>query len=855
MSAVSSSNEAVFPEQSLKNTALKVALIYAGISVLWILFSDQLLAMFIKDVDIMTRLQMVKGWFFVLATSYIIYLLLKNDLKQYIRIQNKLQHSQDYLQTLMDALPIAVSWADDTGNIRYSNNKFIEVFGYTPQDAPTIERWFQLAYPDRDYRQEVADRWEKAVQNAQASGSEITPIEATVTCKDGSKRQIAIIGALLKDRILGVFNDLTASKQSEKALEESENRYRTLFESANDGIFILRDKTFIECNQKILEMFGCRRDQIIGQTPYDFSPPLQPDGRDSAQKALEKIEATIAGQPDVFEWRHTQLNGEAFDAEISLSLTNIESETLIQAIVRDISVRKKLDQEVQLLHRWVEQSVDLFFWVGEDSRVLYVNKAAQSALGYSLAELCSMQVADFDLEITHAVWPEFTDRLKKMENLRFETRMRKKDGSTFPVEITANSLRFENKDHFFAYGRDISGRVKAEADRKKLELQLGQAQKMEAIGTLAGGIAHDFNNILSSVLGFAELAKLDLPEGAAESKDCLDQVIKAGLRAKDLVQHILTFSRRTESEKYPLQMPPLVKEVGKLLHSTLPASIEVRFDIENENLFVLGDPSQIHQILMNLCVNAVHAMTDDGGVLTIGLQRVPAELSASPALEGLAPGEYVEITVSDTGPGIPAEIMDWIFDPFFTTKPRGKGTGMGLSVVHGIIKSMDGAIQVESDPGRETVFRVILPLHAESVADAGDQQSQSLPKGKGRILFVDNEKEITIAISQLLRKIGYDVDTETDGLAAVEKLTAQTAAYDLVITDLDMPGISGIELSKQVRKIWTDIPIILCTGFSREFTRAELDEIGLYSMIRKPVIVSELAAAVSEAINANKTRD
>ena len=226
-------------------------------------------------------------------------------------------------------------------------------------------------------------------------------------------------------------------------------------------------------------------------------------------------------------------------------------------------------------------------------------------------------------------------------------------------------MHFENKAHYFAYGRDISGRVKAEADRKKLELQLGQAQKMEAIGTLAGGIAHDFNNILSSVLGFAELAKLDLPEGAAESKDCVNQVIKAGLRAKDLVQHILTFSRRTESEKYPLQMPPLVKEVGKLLQSTLPASIEVRFDIENDNLFVLGDPSQIHQILMNLCVNAVHAMTEDGGVLTVGLKRAPADLFTSPALEGLAPGEYVEIKVSDTGPGIPPEIMEWIFDPFF----------------------------------------------------------------------------------------------------------------------------------------------------------------------------------------------
>jgi len=426
MSDTSTSTEAVFPDQSLKNTAVKVALIYAGISVSWILFSDQLLAFFIKDVDVMIQLQMVKGWFFVLATSYIIYLLLQKDLKQFVQIQKKLQHRRGYLQTLMDALPIAVSWADDKGNIHYSNNKFIELFGYTPKDAPTIERWFQLAYPDRKYRQEVVARWEQAVLHAQDSGSEITPIEATVTCKDGSTRQIAIIGTLLKDRILGVFNDLTASKQAEKALEESESRYRTLFESANDGIFILRDKTFIECNQKILEMFGCRRDQIIGQTPYDFSPPLQPDGSDSSQKALEKIAATLSGQPDVFEWRHTQLNGKAFDAEISLSLTNIESETLIQAIVRDISERKKLDQEVQLLHRWVEKSVDLFFWVGEDSRILYVNEAAQSALGYSLEEICSIQVGDIDLEITQAAWPEFTARLKKEGNLRFETRMRKK---------------------------------------------------------------------------------------------------------------------------------------------------------------------------------------------------------------------------------------------------------------------------------------------------------------------------------------------------------------------------------------------------------------------------------------------
>jgi PAS domain S-box-containing protein len=710
--------------QSPRYTAFKIAFIYACISAVWILFSDQLLSMFVKDIEIITRIQMVKGWVFVLATSFLIFLLLQNDIKKYRQVEEALRHSKKQLLSLMDAMPVALSWTDEQGNIQYSNRKFRKLFGYTLADMPTVEQWFQLAYPDEEYRHTVASDWQAVVENAQNSEPEIAPIQVTITCKDGSTRYVDIIGTLLHDRILAVFNDLTE--------------------------------------------------------------------------------------------------------------------------------RKKMDKQLQLMQRWVEQSDDLFFWVGGDSRILYVNRAVCHSLGYTKDEFRTMKVGDFDLEVTREAWPDFTQKLREQGSYRFETRMRKKNGQVFPVEISANILKFERKDHFFAYGRDISEKISAEEKRKKLENQLRQAQKMEAIGTLAGGIAHDFNNILSSVLGFAELVKYDIPENELELKDNIEEVINAGLRAKDLVQHILTFSRHSEVNKRPLRIGPLIKETIKFLRASLPASIEIQTKINEYKTAIYGDTAQIHRVIMNLCTNAAHALRAEGGVLEIHLEKTVLSENEIVVYDDLKPGDYLELRVSDSGHGIPAEKIDRIFDPFFTTKERGEGTGLGLSVVHGIVKEMQGTIHVESTPGKGATFQVLLPIYKGSVKLDAIHREKELPKGKGRILFVDDEESICLATSMVLQKLGYAVSTMTESLKALKLFVSDPDAFDLIITDLGMPKMDGIELSRQILDKRPGVPILLCTGFSGGVTQETLRDTGIHAMVMKPLIATELADVVKSAISLNK---
>lgn len=748
---------------------------------------------------------------------------------------------------LCDLLPEIVAYIDKDLHCRFINVRFEELFHLAPADI--------VGRPIREIIGEAAYQKVELIYQAALAGDEQL-VELPITLPDGNRRFIKAhyIPDVNNDEVIGFFSiirDITAERLAEKRLVESERNYREIFDASSEAIIIHDAETgrIVDINQTMLDMYGYSREEALQLEVADISCTAPAF---SQAEAVKKLQRAIDDGPQLFEWFARHKTGDCFWVEVALQSTAIGGQDRVLAVIRNISERKRLDSQIRLMQHWVEHNEDLFFWVQEDSRILYVNPAVCNALNYTLDELCDMQVGDFDLGLPHEAWPDFARKLKDMGTYRFESRLRGKDGRIFPVEITANHLQFESKDNFFAYARDISDRIRAEKDHKKLELQLAQAQKLEAIGTLAGGIAHDFNNILSSVIGFAELAKLDLPEHAAEPRAHMGQVIKAGLRAKELVQHILTFSRHTKTEKHRLHPAPVIKEVSKLLKSTLPASIEVRVNLEDPDLAVLGDPSQIHQILMNLCVNAVYAMTDDGGRLEIGLRKARVDRHESVKSEELAPGEYLELTVSDTGPGISNEILDWIFDPFFTTKPRGKGSGMGLSVVHGIVKAMDGTIVVESEPGSGTLFRVILPVQAVSREDPRAAGDKALRPGRGKILFVDDEKDLTLATGKLLRKLGYDVITAANGLAALDTFTAQANDFDLVITDLDMPGITGIELAKQIVAVRPEVPIILCTGFASEFTQESLDELGIRSLIRKPVIPSELSTVVNAVIAANQ---
>ncbi|MCG6535441.1 MAG: PAS domain S-box protein, partial [Syntrophales bacterium LBB04] len=391
-------------------------------------------------------------------------------------------------------------------------------------------------------------------------------------------------------------------------------------------------------------------------------------------------------------------------------------------------------------------------------------------------------------------------------------------------------------------GQDIT-------ERMQLELQQRQTQKMDTIGTLAGGIAHDFNNILSAIMGYTDMALTD-PKMDDRLRRYLGQVFKAGERARDLVKQILTFSRQSDEKPRPLRVSSIIEEVLKLLRASLPTTIQIRQDIQADPDTVLANPTHIHQILMNLCTNAAHAMREIKGELNVTL--FPVEISSRDSLlghHGLTPGMYLELTVSDTGIGIDPEIIERIFDPFFTTKKPGEGTGMGLSVVYGIIKSYGGTITIQSEVGKGSEFHVYLPLLIEKEIMKDVQPEAHVTGGKERILFVDDEDVLVQLGKQTLSTLGYEIIGKTDSLGALELFRSQPDRFDLVITDMTMPNMTGAELAQEIMRNRPEMPVILCTGFSEAITPEMAKAIGLKDFILKPVIRSQIALAIRRAID------
>ncbi len=397
---------------------------------------------------------------------------------------------------------------------------------------------------------------------------------------------------------------------------------------------------------------------------------------------------------------------------------------------------------------------------------------------------------------------------------------------------------------------DITERKRAKAEKADLETKIRQAHKMEAIGTLAGGIAHDFNNIMGIIFANTELALQDTPE-KSPVKQNLKEIQIASRRARDLIKQILAFSRRQEQDKIHLNMSQIIKEALKMLRSSLPATINIRHNIAPRMDTIFADPTQIHQIIMNLATNAFHAMEKDGGVLTVSLENTALTDEDAKNHIDLKPGAYVRLLVTDTGYGIDPEIMVRIFEPFYTTKKIGKGTGMGLAVVHGIVKDHGGDIIVESDPGKGTRVQVLLPAYKETEKIEIKSQDRVL-RGNERVLFVDDEEDLISAAKNILFGLGYKVISEKNPLAALELFKKQPNNFDLVITDVTMPGMSGDRLAREMIRIRPDIPVIFCTGHSDRITEEEAMKIGVKAYVMKPYWASELAASIRDVIDRTK---
>ena len=403
--------------------------------------------------------------------------------------------------------------------------------------------------------------------------------------------------------------------------------------------------------------------------------------------------------------------------------------------------------------------------------------------------------------------------------------------------------KLENK--MLVLEREIKQRKLAEEKRKKLEEELQQAQKMEAIGTLAGGIAHDFNNVLYSIIGYTELTMDDVPEGSLAQKN-LTEVLKGALRAKDMVRQILAFSRKDDIQKKPVKIQPVVKEALKLLRASIPTTIEIRQSIDEDCGPVLAASTQIHQVVMNLATNAYQAMQEKKGLLELTLME--EEIGFDNSVPDLPPGTYLKLTVSDTGHGMNSEVMEKIFDPYFSTKGPGEGTGMGLAVVHGIVKSHGGNITVYSKVGEGTTFHVYLPLIETRPVEPKTVPAGLTPTGTEHILFVDDEEPIVLMIQKILERLGYQVTSRTSSVEALEAFKAKPDEYDLVITDMTMPNMTGVELAPRLREIRSDIPIIMCTGFSETIDEDRAKNMGIPAYIMKPFLIDEIAKTIRKVL-------
>lgn len=536
------------------------------------------------------------------------------------------------------------------------------------------------------------------------------------------------------------------------------------------------------------------------------------------------------------------------DQQVKTRTADLQQTTL--QLSQEIAEREVAEEEVRLQSEMMRRMAEGVYLIRMDGTIVYTNPKFEELFGYDPGEMIgkNASIVHFPSEKKpEETTGEILAVLEKDGFWQGELQNIKKDGT--PFWCYASVIAFEHSIHgkvLVAVHNDITDRKRAEAEKSHLEARLSQAQKMEAIGTLAGGIAHDFNNILSIILGYAELAKGDTPAGSSLRED-LEKILVAGNRATDLVKQILAFSRQAKVERIPLQLQSLVKESIKMLRASIPTTIEIQESIHSDCGVVLADPTNVYQIIMNLCTNAGHAMEKTGGVLTIALQNIVVEHESPPNAMALAPGRYVRLSVSDTGSGIGPDIIDKIFDPYFTTKEIGKGTGMGLAIAHGIITKYGGTITVDSKLGRGSTFHVNFPVAAQDTLSP-DTEEEEVPSGAGRILMIDDEELLLQMGKDMMERLGYSVTIRNSSLDALATFQNNPDAFDVVITDQTMPGMTGSDLARRILQLRPDMPIILCTGYSNLIDENTAKFIGIREFALKPLTKSTIAHLLQKVL-------
>jgi len=635
----------------------------------------------------------------------------------------------------------------------------------------------------------------------------------------------------------------------EESLYQAEEMVKGILKIIPDTVSIKRvaDDSYIEVNDFFSHLFGYSREEIIGKTPLELNIYINPSDR-TFILSLIKEKGFVNG----LEVNYRKKDGTPITTLLSAQTIRYNNEDCLVAVTRDISKLRETEQALRKSeeeYRLLIENANEGIIVIQGGQIVFINPQAMNLSGFSPDEIHQIQIGEF-------IHPEDREeaigrylRILQGENNPGDFEYRAIDGRGNLRWLRSRSVLIEWKKApaVLTFASELTEWKKTEAEKKRLEALLRQSQKMEAIGTLAGGIAHDFNNILTAIMGYAELSLFDLPK-RNPSRDHIIQVLKATGRAKDLVQQILTFSRQSEQEDRPILISQVAKEVLKLLRASLPSTIEIRTKIQKEAGAVLADPTQIQQVIMNLCTNAAYAMREKGGVLDVRVEDIEMGAEQSKTITDRKPGLYIKITIKDTGEGMTPETMEHIFEPYFTTKEKETGTGLGLAVVHGIIKRLNGYIQVESRPETGTTFTIFFPKIGVSVTEKIEPLALP-PMGHERILIVDDEEIIITLEKEMLQRLGYTVVSRTSPLEALEVFRAKSGEFDLVITDQTMPHMTGEHLAQKLIEIKPDIPIVLCTGYSAQIDENSAKALGIREFIMKPIVLLDLARIIRKVLD------
>ncbi len=778
---------------------------------------------------------------------------LQAELSNRKRLETELRQSEEKLRGIFDTVYSGIILVDAQGVITFANRRMGEMLGAPPEELVGTP---YLRYAHGTQSPEAAERMRQLI----SGDVDHVFVERLYRRIDGTTFWGLLSGRRLfyPDgsfwALVGVIHDISDQKRTEAALRESEQKYREIFESIVDIYYRTDANGVVELISPSCERIsGHRPDELIGKNMAELY--VNPANRETFLTQLLEREEVVG-----FEAAMKAKGGSTIWVSTNAQLMRDTSGAVVgvQGITRDItdrirSRRALIESEERFrqvfnhmgngvaVYEAAEEGQDFIFKDINPAGAQIGNIAREAHFGRSVLDVYPGVKKSGLFEVFQRVW-----RTGRAES--FPLTLYQDDRINLWVENYVCKLP---SGEIVAVYKDLTRQKQDEEQRQQLQGQLRQRQKMESLGTLAGGIAHDFNNILSSVLGFSEIAYEDAEEGS-RMRENLAEIVAAGKRARDLVKQILVFSRHSENEKRPLEIGALASETLKMMRPMIPSTIDIQTRIGPDRLVALADPAQINQVIVNLTTNAAQAMEDEGGTLTVTAEAVSFTQADAAAYPDLSPGRYVRLSFRDTGAGMPPEIVDRIFDPYFSTKEPHKGTGLGLAVVHGIVRAHEGHITVDSEAGRGAEFRVYLPRTAGVSEAAAGPQKEALPTGNERILFVDDEPAIASVQKQILSRLGYRVVALTDSTAALEAFHKEPNGFDLVITDMTMPGLTGDQLARRVKAARPDLPVILCTGYSERVERVRAEESIVDGVLTKPAVRFRLARMIRDVLEKKK---